>query len=276
MDDLVTLAAILEAAARVRGLARVTPLLAVADAPELRRPLWLKCENLQRSGAFKVRGAANMLLQLSPEERARGVVTFSSGNHGLAMALAARELGCPAVIVMPTTAPVVKVEKARGLGAEIIFEGTTTLERKARTETDARERGLTIVPPYDHPWIIAGQGTIGLEILEQAHGLATVLVPSSGGGLIAGVSAAVKRLDPSIRVVGVEPVVTPRMTRSLDAGHPVTVAAGQGLADGLLAVRPGDITLRHVQAFVDEFVTVDDAAIVRALVWLFEHARLVV
>jgi threonine dehydratase len=173
MHELVSLDAIRAAAARVHGLARVTPLLDVPDAmlPGLGRPLFLKCENLQRSGAFKIRGAANMLLQLSEAERARGVVTFSSGNHGLAMALAGRLLRCPTVVVMPTTAPTVKVDGARRLGAEIIFEGTTTMHRKARAEAEAAARGLTMVPPFDHEWIIAGQGTVGLEILEQCPGL---------------------------------------------------------------------------------------------------------
>ena len=157
-----------------------------------------------------------------------------------------------------------------------MFEGTTTVHRKARAEAEAASRGLTIVPPFDHPWIIAGQGTIGLEVLEQCPSVSTVVVPASGGGLIAGVATAVKRLNPAIRVVGVEPSVTPRMTRSIEAGHPVTVGAGAGIADGLLAVRPGDITFAHIVASVDEVVTVDDAAIADSVRWLFEHARLVV
>lgn len=275
MPGLVTLDDIRGAAERIRTLARVTPLLRAGPAPGAGH-LWLKCENLQHSGAFKIRGAANMLLQLAPAERDRGVITFSSGNHGLALARAAREAGCPAVIVMPTTAAAVKVEGARRLGAEVIFEGTTTVHRKARAEAEAGARGLTIVPPFDHPWIIAGQGTIGLEIMEQCPRVATVLVPASGGGLIAGVSAAVRRLAGGVRIVGVEPAVTPRLTRSLEAGAPVTVDAGSSIADGLIAVRPGDLTLRHVQAFVDEVVTVDEEDIAGAVAWLFAHARLVV
>lgn len=276
MHELVTLAMIREAAGRIRSLARVTPLLETDGGPSAARPLWLKCENLQRSGAFKIRGAANVLLQLPDADRTRGVVTYSSGNHGLALALAARTIGCPAVIVMPVAAPAVKVDGARRMGAEIVFEGTTTTQRKARAEAEAAARGLTIVPPFDHPLVIAGQGTIALELLDQCPNVAAVVVPTSGGGLISGVAAVLKRLNPSIRVVGVEPSVTPRMTRSLEAGTPVTVAAGHSIADGLLAVRPGDLTLAHMLAYVDEMVTVDDDAIAGQVQWLFETAHLVV
>jgi len=274
-EPLVTLDHIREAAVRIRPLARVTPLLMLEEGGGGASPLALKCENLQRSGAFKIRGAANMLLQLQPEERQRGVITFSSGNHGIAMSLAASLIGCPAVVVMPTTAPAVKVEIARGLGAEIIFEGTTTIERKARAEAEAAARGLTIMPPFDHPWIVAGQGTIGLEILEQAPDAAAVYVPTSGGGLLAGVATAIKSLSPGVRIVGVEPACTPRMTRSIEAGHPVTVPGAAGVADGLLAVRPGDITFAHIQAYVDEIVIVGDDAIIDAVGWVFDRARLV-
>jgi threonine dehydratase len=271
-DALVTLDDIRQAAARIRPYARVTPLLTVEEGG---RVVGLKCENLQRSGAFKIRGAANMLLQLRPDERERGVITFSSGNHGIAMSLAASLAGCPAVVVMPTTAPAVKVATARKLGAEIIFEGTTTIERKARAEAESAARGLTIMPPFDHPWIIAGQGTIGLEILEQAPEVAAVCVPASGGGLLAGVATAIKSLAPHVRVIGAEPACTPRMTHSLAAGHPVTVPGAAGVADGLLAVRPGDITFAQIQAYVDEIVTLDDDAIVGGVRWVFDGARLV-
>ena len=273
-EPLVNLDDIRQAAGRIRPFARVTPLVTVEGGIG-GRPLALKCENLQRSGAFKIRGAANMLLQLRPEERARGVITFSSGNHGIAMSLAASLAGCPAIVVMPTTAPAVKVDIARRLGAEIIFEGTTTIERKARAEAEAAARGLSTMPPFDHRWIIAGQGTVGLEVLEQAPDVAAVYVPTSGGGLLSGVAAAVKRLAPHVRVVGVEPAGVARMTASLAAGHPVTVPGFAGVADGLLAVRPGDLTFAHVQALVDEIVTLDEAAIAGAVRWVFDEARLV-
>jgi threonine dehydratase len=271
---LVSLEAIREAAHRIRPIARVTPLHDVSLAAGL--PLRLKCENLQPAGAFKIRGAANMVLQLDTDERRRGVVTYSSGNHGQALALAAKLVGVHAVVVMPTTAPAIKVEGVRGFGAEVIFEGTTSAERRARAEAEARARGLVMVPPFDHPWIIAGQGTAGLEVVEQCAELGAVFVPIGGGGLIAGVAAAVKRLKPRVRLVGVEPVGAAKMKASLEAGHPVTLERTHSIADGLMPVRPGDLTFAHVQAFVDEIVTVDDAAIARAVVWLFRHAKLVV
>lgn len=274
----VTLADIRAASARIRPIARVTPLLDVTGThtgPRPSRPLFLKCENLQRGGAFKIRGAANMLLQLPPEDRARGVITFSSGNHGIAMSLAARLLGLPAVVVMPTTAPAAKVDLARGLGAEIIFEGTTTVQRRIRTEAEAAVRGLTIVPPFDHAWIIAGQGTIALEILEQCPDVSAILVPCSGGGMLAGMATVIKSLAPAVRVVGVEPAGAQKMTRSLLAGAPVTLDAVRSIADGLMAVRPGDLTFPVIHAHVDEVVAVSDDAIAGAVRWVFEQARLV-
>lgn len=274
MTDLVSLDAIRDAAARIRGLARVTPLVDVS--PEAGRSLRLKCENLQRAGAFKMRGASHMIGRLDPDARARGVITYSSGNHGQAVALAAQRVGAPAVIVMPATAPAIKVEGVKSYGADVIFEGTTSAQRKARAEALAAERGLTIVPPFDHPWIIAGQGTAGLEIVEQCPDVATVYVQIGGGGLISGVSAAVKRLRPSVRIVGVEPTGARKMGASIDAGAPVTLEKTGSIADGLLPVRPGDLTFAHVRAFVDELVTVEDAAIAEAVVWLFRKAKLVV
>lgn len=279
MNSLVSLADIREAAARIRGVARVTPLLdlsLVVPSSVAGRSLWVKCENLQPGGAFKLRGAYNMLAQLAAAERSRGIITYSSGNHGQSLALAAHLLDARAVIVMPTTAPDVKIAGAKRYGAEVLFEGTTTLQRKARAEAEAQARGLTMVPPFDHPWIIAGQGTVGLEIVEQCPDLATVYVQVGGGGLISGVAAAVKRLKPHVRVVGVEPCGAPKMSTSLRAGHPVTLDRTAGIADGLLAVRPGEITFPHVQALVDEVVTVADDAILEALRWLFREAKLVV
>src|SRR5262245_20342019 len=162
---LVTVDEIREARERIRPIARTTPLVDVSDIAG--RPLWLKCESLQPGGAFKIRGAYNMVARLSDDERRRGVITYSSGNHGQAVALAARAHHVPAVVVMPTTAPKIKVEGAKGFGAEVLFEGTTTIHRRAKAEQVAAERGLTMIPPFDHEWIIAGQGSLGLEILEQ-------------------------------------------------------------------------------------------------------------
>ena len=273
MSEFITLADIRDAAKRLSKIARITPLLDVSA--QAGRRLLLKCESLQPSGAFKIRGAYNMVAQLSDDQRRRGVVTFSSGNHGQAMALAARELGAPAVVVMPTTASKVKVDGARGFGAEVIFAGTTSTERRERAEAEARERGLTIVPPFDHPWIIAGQGTTGLEILEQCPDVATVLVPIGGGGLAAGVAAAIKLSRPEVLVIGVEPAGAAAMKASIEAGSPITLERAQSVADGLMPVRPGDLTFAHVKQFVDRVVTVEDSQIIDAVLWLHGSANVV-
>jgi threonine dehydratase len=272
-SSLVSLADIRAAADRVKAIARVTPLVDVSGVAG--RRLFLKCESMQPAGAFKIRGAYNMVAQLTGDQRRRGVITYSSGNHGQAMALAARELGAPAVVVMPTTAPQIKVDGARSYGAEVIFEGTTSNDRRRRAEAEAATRGLTMVPPFDHEWIIAGQGTTGLEILDQRPDVAAVLVPVGGGGLLAGVAAAIKETKPGVTVIGVEPAGAAKMTASMAAGRPVTLDRTQSVADGLMPVRPGDLTFAHVQAFVDAVRTVDDPAIVDAVLWLFEKAKIV-
>jgi threonine dehydratase len=270
---LVSLEDIRAAAARIASVARVTPLVDVSGPAG--RPFFLKCENLQPAGAFKIRGAFNMVARLEPAQRAAGVITYSSGNHGQAMALAARTLGAPAVVVMPTTAPQVKVDGARAFGAEVIFAGTTSSERRARAEAEAASRGLTMVPPFDHEWIIAGQGTAGLEIIDQCPDVAAVLVPIGGGGLAAGVAAAVKQARPDVKVIGVEPAGAAKMKASLDAGHPVTLPKTETVADGLMPVRPGDLTYAHVTRFVDRLLTVDDPDIIAAVLWIFRNAHLV-
>jgi threonine dehydratase len=273
VTDLVSLDSIRAARERIRGVARVTPLVE-AEAPAGVR-LLLKCENLQAAGAFKIRGAFNMIARLDDERKRRGVITYSSGNHGQAVALAARLVGTRAVIVMPTTAPLVKVEGAKTFGAEVIFAGITSAARQARAEAEAAARGLTVVPPFDHPEIIAGQGTAGLEILEQCREAVTVLVPIGGGGLVSGIAAAVRRLRPAVRVIGVEPEGAAKMKASLHAGHPVTLDHTASIAEGLMPVRPGDLTFAHVRAFVDEVVTVTDEAIAETAIWLFRRVKLV-
>jgi threonine dehydratase len=230
---------------------------------------------MQPAGAFKIRGAYNMVAQLSADERRRGVITYSSGNHGQAMALAARELGAPAVVVMPTTAPAIKIEGARAFGADVILEGTTSSDRLARANAEAAARGLTMVPPFEHEWIIAGQGTVGLEILDQRPDVAAVVVPIGGGGLVAGVAAAIKQSNPGVRVIGVEPSGAAATKASVDAGRAVTLPSTQSVADGLMPVRPGDLTLAHVQAYVDAVITVDDPDIVKAVLWMFREAKVV-
>jgi threonine dehydratase len=240
------------------------------------RPLALKGEHLQPGGAFKIRGATNMLMRLSPDRLQRGVITFSSGNHGQAVALAASRLHAPAVIVMPTTAPAIKVAGVKRWGAEVILAGTTSVDRRTRAEEIAAARGLTMVPPFDHEWIIEGQGTCGLEIVEQAPDVEVVVAPIGGGGLISGVAAAVKLSRPQVQVVGVEPAGAAKMSASLAAGRPVTLEKTASIADGLMPVRPGDLTFEHVRTYVDRVVTVDDAAIARATLWLFHEAKQVV
>jgi len=270
LTRLVTLEDIRAAAERIEGKAVRTPLIAVGGPP-----LYIKCENFQPMGAFKFRGVLNMLARLSPEALAAGVVTYSSGNHGQALALAARQFGTRAVVVMPETAPRVKVEGVRGYGGEVIFAGTTSLQRKARAESELSARGLTMVPPFDHAWIIEGAGTTGLEIVEQCPDVTSVYVPVGGGGLLAGVAAAVKGTRPDARVIGVEPAGAPKMSTSRAAGHPVTLEKTSSIADGLVALRPGEITFAHAQALVDEVITVDDGAIAAAIGWLFREARIV-
>ena len=270
---MVTLDEIRAARERVRPIVKTTPLVDVSDLAG--RPLSLKCESLQPGGAFKIRGAYNMVAQLTDEERRRGVITYSSGNHGQAVAIAARAHGIPAVVVMPTTAPRIKVEGARGFGAEVIFAGTTTIHRRAKAEEVAAERGLTMVPPFDHEWIIAGQGSLGLEILDQRPDVKTILVPIGGGGLISGVAAAAKQSRPAVSVIGVEPATAASMKNSIDAGEVRTLEGAKSIADGLMAVRPGDLNFAHVRRFVDRIDTVDDAAIAAAVRWLLLRAKIV-
>jgi len=270
---MVTLDEIKAARERIRGIAKLTPLVDVSSLAG--RPLWLKCESLQPGGAFKIRGAYNMVAQLTDAERRRGVITYSSGNHGQAVALAARELGAHAVVVMPTTAPNIKVEGAKAFGAEVLFEGTTSLHRRVRAESVAAERGLTMVPPFDHASIIAGQGTLGLEILDQLPGTATVLVPIGGGGLVSGVAAAIKQSHPAVQVIGIEPAGAAGMKRSIEAGEVRTLDGSSSIADGLMAARPGDLNFAHVQRYVDRIDTVEDSDIAAAVRWLFLRAKIV-
>ena len=272
------------AAERIEGAVRRTPLVPApwpeaggrpqSDAPDR---CWLKCENLQWVSAFKARGAHHFVGRLSADERAAGLITYSSGNHAQAVAWAARSFGVPARIVMPVDAPVVKREATRALGAVVELEGTTSAERKARAEEILARDGGTMVPPFDHPDIIAGQGTVGLELVEQLvdRRVGTVLAPIGGGGLLAGVAAAVRGLAPDARVIGVEPEGAASMVRSLEKGSPVTLDRVESVADGLKPVRPGDLTFRHARDLVDRVVTVDDASIRAAVLWLFSR-RLVV
>jgi threonine dehydratase len=265
------------AAAVLRGVAVRTPLLP-SDALDARFgvSVFLKPEMLQRGGAFKFRGAYWFVSRLSPEQRSRGMVAPSSGNHGQAVALAAKLFGARATVVMPTTATRPKREGAERLGARVILEGTTTAERMARAVEICDREGATLVPPFDDATIIAGQGTIGLEIAEDLPDVGLVLVAVGGGGLSAGVAAAVKRMAPRARVVGVEPAGSPKLTRAREAGGPITIASNPtGLADGLLAVRIGGLNYAHHSAFLDDVVTVRDDALRHAVRFLLDRHKLV-
>jgi len=287
---LVGLEAIRVAASRLRGVALRTPLLPARlpgpgpDAPAGGAEVLLKCENLQQAGAFKLRGAYNFLSALPADVRERGVVAYSSGNHAQGVAFAARDFGVRATVVMPEDARPIKVAGTRALGAEVELAGTTTTERKARAEEILALRGGTMVPPFDHPDIIAGQGTVGLEIREQCDEAvkgdgpgrpALVLVPVGGGGLVSGVAAALRALEPGVRVVGIEPEGAAKMRRSLDAGRPVTLDRVDTIADGLKPVRPGDLTFLHCVSLVDDVVTVTDDAIREAVLWCYGRGLVV-
>jgi threonine dehydratase len=276
-DTLVSLDDVRAAADRIRAVVVRTPLLPSHElSDELGTEVRLKCEQLQRAGAFKARGACNFVLQIPAEDVARGVITYSSGNHAQAVALAARMRGTRAVVVMPTTSPRVKREGAQRLGAEVVLEGTTSLERKVRAEAIARAEGLVMVPPFDHPWIIAGQGTVGLEVVEEWPEVDTVVIQVGGGGLASGVAAAVRSLRPDARIVGVEPEGAAAMRAALDAGGPVQLPATHTIADGLAPVRAGDLTYLHLRDLADDVVTVDDAAIRDATRFLLLRQKLVV
>jgi threonine dehydratase len=284
---LVTIEEIRAAAERIRDAVARTPLIGVGTGRAPARPFHLKCEQVQPMGAFKLRGAYNLLSQLGPEARAAGVITYSSGNHGQAVALSARLLGMKAVVVMPETAPRVKVDGTRKYGAEVIFAGRTSDDRRVRAEAEAAAHGYAIVPPFDHPQIIAGAGTVGLEIVdsfddEGGRGsacpsqLTAVFVPVGGGGLLSGVAAAVKGVRPAVTVIGVEPIGSASMGHSRAAGAPVRLASTASIADGLLTLRPGDLTFAHAQALVDDMVTVTEDEIRAAVRWLHREAGLVV
>lgn len=271
-QTLVSAADLADAARVLRGVAVRTPLL---PAPFLGEGVHLKPEMLQRGGAFKLRGAYNFLSRLAPEARARGVVAPSSGNHAQAVALAARLLGAPATVVMPTTVTAAKRAGAERLGARIELAGTTTADRMERALEIVAADGATLVPPYDDPLIIAGQGTIGLEIMDDLPDVGTVLVPVGGGGLSAGVATAVKLRNPEVRVIGVEPVGAPKLSRARAAGRPEKLGQTSSIADGLLAVEIGHLTFEHHRRYIDDVVLVEDAAMRRAVRALLDRAKLV-
>ena len=276
MTDLISLEDLTGAAARIAPVAVRTPLLPFDHLSELLgAEIFVKPEMLQRGGAFKFRGAYNFLAQLDATQRARGVVAPSSGNHAQAVALAAKMFGMRAVAVMPTTVTPAKRAGAERLGARIELAGTSTYDRWNRALELVEREGLTMVPPYDHPWIMAGQGTVGLEIAEDLADVGTVLVPVGGGGLSGATATAIKLRAPNARVVGVEPASAPKLTRAREAGRPVNLGKTEGLADGLLAVEVGALPFAHHAAYIDDVVTVHDDALPKAMRLLFDRLKLV-
>ncbi len=240
------------------------------------KPVWIKPEMLQRGGAFKFRGAYNFLANMDPEVRQRGVIAPSSGNHAQAVALAAKLFGVPATVVMPTTVTPAKRGGAERLGARVVLAGTTTFDRLQKAEELVASEGSTLVPPYDHNLIIAGQGTVGLEIANDAPHIENVLVPVGGGGFSAGVASAIKLKLPNAKVIGVEPATSPKLTQARAAGKPVRIPAHGGLADGLLAVEIGHVTFAHHQKYLDDVITVEDDALCDAMRMLLDRMKLVV
>jgi len=236
--------------------------------------LWLKAELLQKTGSFKVRGVLTKLASLTPEERARGVIGISAGNHAQALAYGAAREGIHATVVMPETAVDSKVAACRGYGAEVVLHGATTIEAFLEYDRLLEARGLTPVHPFNDPRVIAGQGTLALEMLEEAPDLEAVIVPVGGGGLLSGIATAIKESRPEVRVVGVEPEGAPSLTRALEAGRVVPLDGVRTIADGLAAPFAGDLTLAIAQRYVDDVVLVSDDEIARALGLVLERAKL--
>lgn len=266
-----------DAARQLAGVAHRTPVLRSRTLDALvGAEVHLKCENFQRVGAFKFRGAYNAVSRLSPEQLARGVAAYSSGNHAQAVALAARELGSHAVIVMPEDSPKSKIDATAGYGAEIVRYDRYTGDRVALGRRLAEERGLTLIPPYEHPHIMAGQGTAALELLEETGRLDALLAPIGGGGLMAGSATAATALAPGIRMIGVEPEAGDDTLRSLAAGHPVTIPVPRTIADGQAVDTPGALTFAINQRLLDSIVLVTDDEIRAAMRFAFERLKIVV
>ena len=275
--DLVTLDEIEAARKLLRGVVRCTPLEPCRPlSAKLSGPAWLKCENVQRAGSFKVRGAYTRIARLSVAERAAGVVAASAGNHAQGVALAAGLLGTTATVFMPMGAPLPKVAATKGYGARVEFAGESVDESLVAAQEFAERSGAVFIHPFDHRDIIAGQGTVALEILEQCPDVETIIVSIGGGGLISGIAAAAKAIRPQVRVIGVQATGAAAYPMSLAAGHPVRLEHCSTIADGIAVGRPGELTFAHVRSLVDDVVTVSEEDISRALLMLMERCKLVV
>lgn len=268
---------ICEAAEVLSDVVHTTPVLSSQKLDELCGcSVRLKCENLQRTGAFKIRGAFNALSRIEEPDRKSGVLTFSSGNHAQALALAGNLLGVRTTVVMPDDAPDIKRKATEAYGAEIIFYDKFKATREELAQRISAERGLPIVPPYDHPHVVAGQGTVGLEFLQQSPDLDVLLVCCGGGGLLSGCAIAAKNLKPSCTVIGVEPIAADDATRSFHSGVLHTVHNPNTVADGVRTPFLGKVTFPLVRRFVDDMVTVSEESILRSMFFLWEHMKLIV
>ena len=269
--------AIRSASTALEGVAVTTPLLSVPALSSVAKvPVRLKCEHLQPVGAFKLRGAYTAIIRIPPSLRDRGVITYSSGNHGQAVAFAARLLGIRAVVVMPQRAPAIKVAGVKRLGGEVVIAGNSSSERYEQARRMAEEQGLAMVPPYESLDVIAGQATCGREILEAYPEVETIIVPVGGGGLIAGIAAAVAAFSPKVRVIGVEPVGAPKLARALEAGRPVLLDHTESVADGLLPLAIGQLPFSILFGSVHDAVQVTEPEIVDAVRFLYREADLTV
>jgi threo-3-hydroxy-L-aspartate ammonia-lyase len=272
-----TFADVQAAAGRIKGFAHRTPVLTSRTLNErVGAEVFLKAENFQRIGAFKFRGAFNAISRLSPEQLARGVVAYSSGNHAQAVALAAKLAGTTAVNLMPKDAPPTKMAATRGYGAEVVTYDRYGQDRAALAKQLSEERGLTLIPPYDHYDVMAGQGTVALELIEEVGPLGALLVPIGGGGLIAGCATAATALSPGIRVIGVEPAAGDDTARSLAAGKRIEIDVPRTIADGQAVSSPGELTFPIVQRLVDSVALVSDDEIRAAMTFVFERLKIVV
>ncbi|NJM44337.1 MAG: threo-3-hydroxy-L-aspartate ammonia-lyase, partial [Brachymonas sp.] len=268
---------ITQAAARIAGIAHRTPVLTSRTANEMAgAELLFKCENFQRMGAFKFRGAYNALAQFTPEQKQRGVCAFSSGNHAQGIALSAQILGMPAAIVMPLDSPAVKMAATRGYGAEVITYDRYKEDRLAIGKKLAEERGMTLIPPYDHAHVMAGQGTAALELLQDVPQLDTLIVCLGGGGLISGCAVAAKHLNPKIRVIGVEPEAGNDAQQSKRSGKIVKIDTPKTIADGAQTQFVGNLTFPVIQALVDDIVTVSDAQLIEAMRFAASRMKMVI
>ena len=273
----VTYADVAAAHERIKPFAKRTPVLTSSTIDALTgAKVHFKCENFQRMGAFKFRGAYNALSQLSADQKKKGVVAFSSGNHAQAVALSGRLLGIPATIVMPTDAPRVKLEATRGYGAEVVLYDASNEDRQTIAEKLAAERGLTVIPPFDHPHILAGQGTTAKELIEDAGPLDILMVPCGGGGLLSGCSIAAKHLSPRCRVIGVEPAAGDDGLRAFRSGKLETIKLPDTIADGARTTSLGKITFALIQKHVDDFLTVTDEELLQWMFFLWERMKIVV